>query len=597
MKKVLFYADPHPVRNYFSEFYGPAMKFFEIGSNINFSDFEWKLFSNSFVLDEIAQYFSKSENHKNLSLFKSITQENTDEAISDKLIYPDDIDDIKIRNMLNEWNESEISLRNGLVLGNNALTLFYQSMLRKVYKKFQFTHVVLWSENGAVRSFCQKNNIQVLHMELGPTRSPYQETLMIDPFGTNANASLIDLKTIETQGIDSYLWASDFSKINTISTKEIYPCRGPVIKVENCSGEIYCSPDDTSYVQKLSDDQFTDNIFLIENYVIVSLQLADDLNTINHSNFNNPKDFIEEIVPSLIALGFNVCIKRHPGANQRVFNLIKEIEAIESAIKISEKIIILPASMSQKDFILFSKKAKAIISINSSVCFESWIMNIPGLIFGDSIFNFNNDLKKLSADFIQGGSLINDKAFIDSIKSRVNYSLNNYLIPNNNFVLSKSLAKIITGCSAANRQDYLIWARNNLDIIEMIMDEKIVEVSDKIGDKPGIDYYAEMAAATPNDGIYEYSIDENQIGSREFFLRGWLVSKKTQPLSVFIEYYGELFIGDMVCRDDVRKHFPYAGYNPGFEFREKISSLKNNSKSINLYIFGADKKCRYITIS
>lgn len=596
MKKVLFYAEPHPVRNYFSEFFDPAIKFFEMGSHVNFSDIEWRLFSNSYVLDEICNHFSQNEKNKSLDLFKHFNDKEIEHAISELLIYPDDDDDEKITSLLNQWSDSEIALRNGLVTGNNALSVFYESILRKIHKKFKFTHIILWSENGAVRSFCKKNNVHVLHMELGPTRIPYQETLVIDPFGTNANSSLANLELLDSDDVDSYLWASDFSKVNSLSVKEFYPSRGGVVYAENLTGNLFCTPDRVLFEQKFSDEKFKEDITFIENYVIVSLQLADDLNTINHSEFNGPKDFIEEIVPKLLALGINVCIKRHPGANQRIFNLVKELEAVEEAKKISEKVLILPANMSQKDFILFSKKSKALISINSSVCFESWIIGVPGLIFGNSIFNFNNDLKKLSEDFINGGPLINNENLIDSIKKRVSYSLNNYFIPNNNFVLSKALAKIVTECSVEERSEYLKWLRKEINIFELLLDEKIVDLNHKIGDKPGIDYYGEMAAALPNDGIYEHSIDDIKITSREVFLRGWVISKQTQPTSIFIEYAGELFIGFMVSRDDVKNHFPYAGNKPGFEIKEKPTSFDKKVDSLNLYIYGSDKKCRCITI-
>lgn len=597
MKKVLFYAEPHPIRNTFSEFLPPALKFFEMASHVNFSDIEWRLFSNSYVLNEVVERLSQIENNLHIDMFKGLSQSETEKKLSNFLIYPDHDDDLKIKNLLKKWDEDEIKIRNGLVIGSSVLSIFYESLLRKVYKEFQFTHVVLWSENGAVRNFCKKNGIQVLHMELGPTRAPYQETLMIDPFGTNANASLTDLDISSSNGVNSYLWASDFSKSNSISTKEIYPSLGFHTLVENSAGKFYCTPNNVTCIQSSIDDNSEENTILLDNYVIVSLQLTDDLNTINHSSFEGPRNFIEKIVPRLLDLGMNVCIKRHPGAAYRVFNLVKELEAIEYAKTLSEKVIILPADMQQKDFILFSKRAKAVISINSSVCFESWIMGVPGLIFGDAIFNFNQDLSKLSNDFLQGGDLINDANFTNSIKSRIKTSLNHYFIPNNIFVLSKALAKIVTDCSAKNKKEYLHWISENLDIFEMLMDEKVVEVSNKIGEKPGIDYYAEMAAALPNDEFYQYSLDDFKIINREILLRGWVISKETKPLSVFIEFDGNLLISNMVCRDDVKTHFPYVNYDPGFEVREKLDSSKITSNSLNLYIYGADQKCRCITIS
>lgn len=597
MKKVLFYAEPHPLRNTFSEFLPPAMKFFELASHVNFSDIEWRIFSNSYVLNELSEHFSQIENNIRIDTFRGFSQSEIENKITESLIYPDSEDDQKIKNLLNKWDEQEINVRNGIVLGTTVLSIFYESMLRKAFKKFQFTHVVLWSENGAVRNFCAKNGIKVLHMELGPTRAPYQETLMIDPFGTNANASLTDLDMCSQNGVNSYLWGSDFSSSNSLSTKEIYPTLGSYTTIESSEGKSFCAPKDITCIKHLDHELSEDRIKPIDNYVIVSLQLTDDLNTINHSSYKDPSHFIKEIVPRLLALGFNVCIKRHPGAIHRIFNLVKELEAVEYAKSLSDNVFILPSEMQQKDYILFSKRAKAIISINSSVCFESWVMGVPGLIFGDAIFNFDKVLTRLSNDFLNGGSLLDDENLINDIKLRVTNSLNNYFIPNNIFVLSKTMAKIVADCSVETKKEYLEWIRTHIDIFEMLFEEKVIEVSNKIGEKPGIDYYAEMASALPNDNFYQYSIDDLKIVNREIHLRGWIISQEAKPLSVFIEYSGNLLISSMTCRDDVKSHFPHVDFNPGFEIIENIISRDFNQKSLNIYIYGSDHKCRCITVN
>lgn len=597
MKKILFFAEPHPLRNTFSEFLPPAFKFFEMASHVNFLDIEWRIFSNSYVLNELAEHFSQIENNLNIGSFKGLSQIEIERKIIESLVYPDYEDDKKIKKLLNKWDEDEIDVRNGIVLGNTVLSIFYESLLRKVFSEFQFTHLVLWSENGAARNFCKKNGISILHMELGPTRAPYQETLMIDPFGTNANASLTDLDIYSRQGVNSYLWASDFSSSNTLSTKEIYPTLGTYTSMETSEGVYLCSPKDVTCIRPFNLEKNEDNITYLDNYVIVSLQLTDDLNTINHSHFKNPSHFIKEIVPRLLALGFKVCIKRHPGAVHRIFNLVKELEAINYAKSLSPEIFILPSEMQQKDYILFSKGAKAVISINSSVCFESWIIGVPGLIFGDAIFNFNQEISQLSNDFLNGGSLIDNVELINNIKLKIAHSLNNYFIPNNIFVLSKTMAKIVADCSVKSKQEYLEWLRENIDIFEMLFEEKVFEVSNSIGEKPDIDYYAEMATALPNDNFYQYSIDDLKIINREIHLRGWVISQGTKPLSVFIEYAGNLLISSMTCRDDVKSHFPYVDYNPGFEIRENVNSKDLKGNSLNIYIYGSDNKCRCITVN
>ncbi len=597
MKKILFFAEPHPLRNTFSEFLPPALRFFEMASHADFFDIEWRIFSNSYVLDELTEHYSQIENNLNIDMFNGFSQSEIEDKISEKLIFPNPEDDNKIKTLLNNWDESEINVRNGIVLGNTALSIFYESLLRKAFIKFQFSHIILWSENGAVRNFCKKNGINVLHMELGPTRAPYQETFMIDPFGTNANASLPELGNFLEQDVNSYLWASDFSANNILSTKEIYPTIGYSISMESSEGHYHCSPNDISCISPPDFEGSEDNILYLKNYVIVSLQLTDDLNTINHSIYNNPLHFIQDIVPKLLALGYNVCIKRHPGSVHKVFNLVKELEAVKYAQSLSSKVFILSSVMEQKDYILFSKQAKAVISINSSVCFESWILGVPGLIFGDSIFNFKQEVSRLSHDFVNGGSLIDDVNLISNIKHKVTHSLNNYFIPNNTFVLSKTLAKIVVDCNVESKKGYLEWLRENINIFEMLYEEKVIEIGKSIGEKPDIDYYSEMATALPNDNFYQYSIDDLKIVNREIHLRGWIISQQTRPLSVFIEYAGNLLISSMSCRDDVKSHFTYVDYNAGFEIKENINSKGMKERSLNIFVYGSDNKCRCISIN
>lgn len=595
MKKVLFYVEPHPIRDYFSEFMDPGLFFYEIASHKNFSNIDWKLFSNSFVLNEIFENVLKKQEEK-VSLLETTQDEDLSEKIKERLIYPEEHDENKIRSFLREWNEKEIHARNDLVMGHGPLCDYYQSLLAKIFIAYNFTHIVIWSENGAVKNFCEKAGITVIHMELGPTRLPFQETILIDPAGTNANASLCQCeRPYFTETVDNALWMTDFSKNNNITTKEFYLNPQAVTIAETQQGELPLVTDSSLACKNKSDYQ--QDITLVDNYVIVSLQLADDLNTINHSKFKNPKEFLEFILPKLLNQGYNILIKRHPGSKVRVFNLIKELEAIEYAKNLASNVYVLPSDTKQKEFILLSKKAQAIISINSSVSFESWLMGIPGLIFGNAVFDAHEKLLTLSHDFLLGGSLLKDERHVGSIKDDINYALNNYFLPKNNFVLSDTLAKIVTSYDQNRHPNFVKWLYNHIDIFGLLLQEKLTDIDEKIGTKSGIDFFSEIEKAVPNDGKFLYRVDEFYIKNSELLLRGWLTSETVKAEIIFTEYAGLIYCADKNARPDVKKHFPFAENNSGYTIRNNVNTPDNKMKTGRLYIYGSDKKCRYIEIS
>ncbi|MFT4271333.1 MAG: hypothetical protein QM578_10005 [Pantoea sp.] len=594
MKKILFYVEPHPIRNYFNEFMQPGLFFFEIASQNNFLIQDWKIFSNSFVLDEMLDMLLDPE---------GVAQSNPDfpigkrDSIQERFIYPDEEDESTIRSLLKEWDENEILVRNNLVLGKGELSEYYESILNKIFQTYKFTHLVLWSENGAVRNFCQKNGISVIHMELGPTRLPFQETILIDPSGTNANASFCMTKYENLKGpIDSTLWMTDFSKKNNINVHELYLSLSSAVDVENKSGATSIVTEREFLESKKTS--LTDPLLkFLDNYVIVSLQLTDDLNTINHSDFRTPKEFLEYVCPRLLSLGYNILIKRHPGSPSRVFNLIKEVEAIEYAKNLSENIYILPMHMEQKDFLLLSKNSRALLSINSSVCFESWIIGVPGLILGDAVFDVGGSIRTLSDDFINGGALLADLTYVNKIKESISYSLNHYFIPRSSFVISEVLSRIVLSFNAKKNDDFVKWMHDEVDIFDILLNEKIKGVEKNLSNKPDIDFYKEIKNSSENNGYYHFNIDEFHLRNNEFILRGWAIAEKTEALVIFSELNGEIIFSEMVERADVKKHFPFAALNSGFDMRVQIKDKMRLVTGGRLFIYGSDKKCRYLEIS
>lgn len=614
MKKVLFYVEPHPIRNLFTEFITPAEIFIDAALHDNFSGIEWRMFSNDFLLNLITEkhlmrFQDVLSTEKDLEV-RVIDEEDEEEVefklntvlrgFKENLIYPEEEDSVKIHSFLSEWNENQIILRNDLVAGIGEITEYYEQLLEKIYQDYKFTHVVLWSENGAVRNFCENFNIQPIHMELGPTRRPFQDTILIDTSGTNGNASFCKEDISNKKFcVASSLWASDLFNDDYASVHEMFLTPAGPISAVNAHGSLSLLTG-----TELEDDiraEINRQAEFVDNYVVICLQLADDLNTLNHSHYSDPKHFLSEIIPKLIGLGYKVLIKRHPGARGRIFNLIKENEAIDFAIKISKNVYVLNAETSQRDFILLTKNAIAVISINSSVSCESWIVGVPGLITGKAAYDIKDKLQKLTSDFLNGGNLIKDKKYLDEIRDVIGYGLNNYFIPRNSYVISSSLAKVINDFDKKDNRSFANWFDENVDIFKIIGDEKAagfdreIKLNSKHHRTSEINFDNLVNFAIPNEGFYFCEIlDFND--SNQLTIEGYIAISKVTPVEIFIEYNNEIFLGEIIENDDVHNGNSKIKEEKVFIIRacseEQILPLND----FNIYIYGSDNICRYIRV-
>lgn len=368
-KKVLVYAEPHPIRNSFTEFLDVAKFMSQALATIAGDELDWRVFSNKYVLDELEKI--------------AICQ--------DKTLYPTPEEQQHIDSKLEEWTTEQIALRQELISGNGILSEFYVGILERISSVFEFDAILLWSENGAVRNYASHLKIPVLHMELGPTRAPFPETCYIDCSGTNGSVSLnnFDISAYpEGNVVCSETWISleELRKKNTVSVFE------------------------HGLSAKKRTRWITDR-----NYVVVALQLADDVNTISHSPFSTPRQFLETILPPLLGHGLKVYVKGHPGAVARPINLTYEIDALRYAKSLGDDVEVLDRNMPADEFIALMTGSRAVCSINSSVSFEALLIGVPGLLFGDAAYDIGRYLLKAGDDFLRNGAVSIDRAHIDRV--------------------------------------------------------------------------------------------------------------------------------------------------------------------------------------
>ena len=97
------------------------------------------------------------------------------------------------------WVNTGINLWLDLVNKGKTAEL-YLPILRRIYRSFPFDVLISWGENGTIRLFQQEQNFTAINMELGCTREPFFDSVIMDPFGTNGAGLIpkIDIKDIKT---------------------------------------------------------------------------------------------------------------------------------------------------------------------------------------------------------------------------------------------------------------------------------------------------------------------------------------------------------------------------------------------------------------
>ena len=261
--------------------------------------------------------------------------------------------------------------------GGGDVTEVYVNIIERLHREQPIDVILIWSENGAVREFSRRHKIPVLFGELGPTRAPFPQTMYFDPQGTNGNAFFRESarKYIEQSKTVDFLPAGTW----------LVPNERQVVKPEE-TGSLIDSC--VTYSQNHWD-------MLPERpYVYIAMQLADDLNTLLHSKYHDPREFLKEAVEMSIKNGYAVVVKGHPAASYRPYNLRKQVEALVWLETEHPDATILPATCSQELSVFTVANAAYTISINSSVGFESMILGVPTLVLGEAAFDAGAWLQK-----------------------------------------------------------------------------------------------------------------------------------------------------------------------------------------------------------
>ncbi|NEI71962.1 hypothetical protein GR212_20460 [Rhizobium lusitanum] len=522
IKNILIYAEPHPIRNSFTEYYSVA-KFMADMLNSMSPDLNWKLFSNEYVLQEL----------------KIATD------YGERLLQPTSFENEFIDKSLCEWTEAEIDRRSGLTTGKGDLSDFYLGILKRLRTLFEFDAVLIWSENGAVRSFAKANGLAVFHFELGPTRSPFPETFYIDCNGTNGNSTAI------TYNLNDY------------------PKKGIVPK-ETWSSSALLEVPPAALIMEHTLDWKEDNFPIPEDpFVVIALQLRDDLNTVDHSKFSSPKAFLEEILPPILGQGYKVFVKGHPGSIGRPINLVFEIEALDYARKF-DNVEILDRALGSEQFIRLISKASAVCSINSSVCFEALLLGVPGLVYGDAAYDVGRNLKAAGLNFLKTGRVSLEELNPDRLSSML---LRHYFHPYRPKVAGEVLTVLLSAYKPEmTSRQFLSILVSNVSHGARMLDAETERAT----------RYRKLKVLSENMNEVDNSIlghiDKVSVemngSERELTVRGWVGRRERRPAVDFVALIGDELGNptDLFDRPDVKKVHPSLPVRCGFHITTRLTN-------------------------
>lgn len=343
-KKLLFYIDPHPIRNSCSCFLNEEVKLLlkKLVAYLPI-DYDLRIFSNEVTITTIQHVIP---------------------AVSPICLHPSASESEQIDAYFCQWDSAALKQRNELILGKGAITEFYFRVLERIHDEvYDFDSILAWSDNGAVKRFAHERGIVALFAELGPTRRPYCPTLYFDHEGTNG-----------------------FASICRTNVEDLEPMAVVPRTIWSLSGDkrVYDEP----LTLRPSSKNDKEKIIPQRPYVFVALQLADDLNTVLCSHYQSPADFLQRVIEDFQGTNYDIVVKGHPGAVIGAYNLKAQKEAA-GLTKEYKHVYFLDNDLSMMETISWYVHASAVISINSSLTFEALLSGKKSYVAGDAVYNLS----------------------------------------------------------------------------------------------------------------------------------------------------------------------------------------------------------------
>lgn len=415
--KILFYVEPLPIRNSRTHFGDIAKNVAKLISGQSNNDV--RLFANTETLNLIPEDQRKLLAHRIVSVPEFEISDYIDPTVT--------------------WDQGGIDSWLSVISGTGPSVAF-SGLLAQIWHRFNFDVIVTWGENGVVSSFAKRWGAVHISMELGCTRAPYFDSIVMDPFGTNGSSlpSILDIEGLKQ--------ITDGSQLSGYHSIQAYSSA-----IDSIAYEQYLGPVD-SRVRSLSPDKQKKIAFL-------PLQLYDDANLLVHSPYDSLTDVLKASVPRLIALGYFIIIKPHPDSRHRPNASFENAIAKSSIDQYREDFIWLDdLSPSISNTSIFAV-CDIVVTVNSSVGFEALYHDKTCIILGDASYKVKGifpTLETIDESFDRD-------AYLVSIGELRSFMLEAYLQPRSTFLVldsfCSSIAMIVEAYRASNG-DPLVYAKS-----------------------------------------------------------------------------------------------------------------------------------------
>jgi len=382
--RVLLFVEPFPIRDTLTHFDGVARNFLPLLSAP--TGYDIRMFANNATFDALK---GKIEAH------------------NDKLIRSTRVEEDYLHDCLKlPWANEGLSVWGDLMAGKGEVSARQLQTLRRIWNVFPFEIIVHWGENGAVTRFVEERPVTRVAMELGCTRPPFFNSVVMDPFGTNGSAILPKLGLEDIRNIveDKPMSRHDalFGYSNDISAP------GYGMQFAALAGEL-----DTRWVDK--------------KIAFLPLQLFDDANLRRFSPYDSLSDVVLDVVPRLSEAGYVTIIKPHPSSKHRKGSLFENLLARQKLAPWANSVVWCPEEVTVTNARFFSL-ADVVVTVNSSVGFEALYYDKPVVVLGDAAYKSQGTFPSLD-DILSGK--FDREAYLKAIALLRRFVLGGYMQPHN----------------------------------------------------------------------------------------------------------------------------------------------------------------------
>ncbi|TOE77581.1 hypothetical protein CGJ36_07915 [Vibrio parahaemolyticus] len=498
---------------------------------------------------------------------------------------------ISLNEMIQDWANGGISSWKDYVdnKGSGA-SLIYQELEHIYNNVYKFDMVICWGENGVYDQFAKDVNIPCLHMELSSTRAPFSENRIGDLLGANGSSSI---KNISFKDLDKAIQAPSYH-----FWQAAYNING-----ESNSEKL--GFDDSSSTYWTED--YTLNIPFQSKTALVGLQLFDDANTQRHSDYQSPLDFLQEILPKLSDAGWEIIVKTHPGAIHRPINYLHQKDAIDYA-KTFDNCYIYDHKNDGRDYLSLLKSVDLVVSINSSLGFESAMLGKVSVVCGQALYKVDGvfptldsalDQKFDKEDYLRKISSLtyfyNKYVFLDkSVFSRGEFyksylefwSNHGHEIEAGSYPIGNYIK-----CFERYANSFLSEGGINLEDFESIPVSLLTRKTksrENITEKDGYILFKDsLKKIELSKGTSKYALDRLSIDDNILQFEGWCMDSfnKIPPALILIVADGKLlhYGRAVVKRGDVKDFVKSTHEHYGFKYKLNLDSVPNDISLIFVY--------------